>query len=73
MFLICDFKREKEDVLAALRKSARLPTDLCRLVFKFRGSNPRPFVDRVLLPAPLDDREEDFGGFGQDLFSLPGV
>ena len=56
-----------------MRKSARLPTDLCRLVFKFRGSNPRPFVDRVLLPTPLDDREEDFGGFGQDLFNLPGV
>ena len=73
MFLISDPRREKEDVVEALRKSARLPTDLCRLVFKFRGSNPRPFVDRVLLPTPLDDREEDFGGFGQDLFNLPGV
>ena len=55
---------------------AFLVGDLCRVVLDFLCFLPRPFYVPRPLPMPmrwLDDRDDDYSAFGEDLVTLPGL
>ena len=56
------------DVLETL-----LPLCLARLVFDFAKEDPKPYRAPMFCVFPLEDRQDGFGDYAQDLISLSGV
>ena len=56
------------DVLETL-----LPLCLARLVFDFAKEEPTPFRAPMFCVFPAEDRQDGFGDYAEDLFTLPGL
>ena len=50
-----------------------LPLCLARIIFDFAKEDPKPFRAPMFCVFPAEDRQDGFGDYAEDLFTLPGL